>query len=434
MTPRSHNEVREGLERYGLYHSIRLPDGQVLPGAMPIDYLESRVRAFGIQDNLSGQRALDIGPWDGYFTFELERRGAEVTAIDYVDLDTFRWLHRAMDSRARYLRNDVYELDPAQHGLFDVVLCLGVLYHTKHPLLALERVCAVTRGVCIVESFVTDANEWIAGERDAMPSAEFYEAAELGGQLDNWCGPNINNLTAWARAAGFAEVEVRHVHGRQAIVACYRHWRRPVAPGAGRTQLTGVTSHLHRGRCFRSHKEEYLQLWTPLDAPLGEVFPEVSGFGIAPLACAATESGTAVSVRLPPGLTAGAHQVRLRVKDLDWSEPIAFYLDLSDSTSPLDLHLLQDAVTDEAGVVDRAKGGWLTLWVTGLTPEADAGNVIIHVDGVPHFPDFVDPRGQVNVPLRRCVAEGRVEVMVEHRGQRSQGVALEVRGAASLLP
>src|SRR5258708_25588321 len=121
---RSHNPVREGLDRTGLYHSVRLPDGRVLEGALPLAFLEARVASFGFPDDLCGKRVLDIGPWDGYFTFEMERRGAQVTAIDYADLDTFRALHRAYNSRARYERLDVYQLDPARHGMFDLVFCL----------------------------------------------------------------------------------------------------------------------------------------------------------------------------------------------------------------------------------------------------------------------------------------------------------------------
>lgn len=74
--------MREGLVRTGLYHSIRLPDGRILEGAMPLSYQEERWQSFGLPEDLSGWKALDIGPWDGYFTFDLERHGADVTAID----------------------------------------------------------------------------------------------------------------------------------------------------------------------------------------------------------------------------------------------------------------------------------------------------------------------------------------------------------------
>src|SRR5947209_1488573 len=68
----SYNPVREGLDRTGLYHSFRLPDGRVLEGAMPLSFLEDRVASFGLPQDLRGKRVLDIGPWDGYFTFEME--------------------------------------------------------------------------------------------------------------------------------------------------------------------------------------------------------------------------------------------------------------------------------------------------------------------------------------------------------------------------
>src|ERR1041384_6650767 len=124
LEQRIRNAVKPGLVETGLYHSFRLPDGRILRGSMDLDWQLERVASFGLPDDLRGKTVLDIGPWDGFFTFEMERRGAAVTAIDYVDLDTFRALHRAFGSKARYLRMDVYELDPAVVGTFDIVLCL----------------------------------------------------------------------------------------------------------------------------------------------------------------------------------------------------------------------------------------------------------------------------------------------------------------------
>src|SRR5438128_11355699 len=124
----SYNPVREGLDRTGLYHSFRLPDGRVLEGAMTLAFLEDRVASYRLPEDLRGKRVLDIGPWDGYFTFEMERRGADVTAVDYVDLDTFRELHRAMRSRVKYERLDVYELSPERLGHFEIGLCFVALY------------------------------------------------------------------------------------------------------------------------------------------------------------------------------------------------------------------------------------------------------------------------------------------------------------------
>ena len=64
----------------GFYHSIELPDGRVLEGILKIDTLKERLKAMSIPADLRGKRALDIGTWDGWFGFEMERRGAEVMA------------------------------------------------------------------------------------------------------------------------------------------------------------------------------------------------------------------------------------------------------------------------------------------------------------------------------------------------------------------
>jgi len=292
---RKANPVKAGLDETGLYHSFELPNGRRVPGAMSLEWERERLRSFRIPDDLTGKRVLDIGPWDGFYTFEMERRGAEVTAIDYVDLDTFRALHRAFRSRATYLRMDLYDLDVAKIGTFDIVLCLGVLYHLKHPLLGLERLCALTRDVCIVDSFVSDGDQWLNGERQVIPHAEFYEHGELAGQLDNWCGPTVANVEAWVRTAGFASAETSRVTAGSACVLAHRRWRALPPEEGAPLRITGLNSHHNRGRTFSSTKEEYLQLWCEWPSgstpDLGTVFPEVDGFGVAPLACALAGGG-----------------------------------------------------------------------------------------------------------------------------------------------
>ncbi len=263
---RSFNPVRDGLAATGLYHSFELPDGRVLNGSMSLEWQRSRLASFGLPDDLRGMRVLDIGPWDGFYTFEMERRGAEVTAIDYVDLDTFRALHRVFESRADYRQMDVYEMDPADLGTFDIVLCLGVLYHLKHPLLALEKICAVTRGVCIIDTFVIDGGV-APVDRSPLPYLEFYERGELGGQLDNWCGPTVAAVEALARSAGFARTEVLRVTDSTACVAAHRKWNLSPAAAQPPTTLHGLTCHVRPGRSFQSSKEEYIELWCAVTSP-----------------------------------------------------------------------------------------------------------------------------------------------------------------------
>lgn len=329
---------------------------------MTLEFLEERLKSFGLPGDLSGNRVLDIGPWDGFFSFEMERRGAQVSAIDYVDLDTFRAIRQLFRSRVTYERKDVYELHPERDGAFDIVLCLGVLYHLKHPLLALERICAVTSDRCIIETFVADGEDWLSGHSSSIPFLEFYERDELAGQLDNWCGPNVAAVCALIRSAGFARAEILRVSPSNATIAAHRRW--PDIPSASgpAIQLRGINCHSHRGRSFRSEKEEYLALWCDwpdLEPPLLDaVFPEVDGFGVAPLSCIIDSNSLHVSVRVPPGLAPGRHGVRLRAGEFDWSRVESFFVDLPDSAIAPKIISAQDGISwSSVGLNGKAGAG-----------------------------------------------------------------------------
>jgi len=88
-------------------------------------------------------------------------------------------------------------------GSFDVVLYLGVLYHLRNPLLALERLVTLTGEVAIIES---EAIVIPGFEHRAF--CEFYETNELADDPSNWWAPNLTALRGMCRAAGFARVEV----------------------------------------------------------------------------------------------------------------------------------------------------------------------------------------------------------------------------------
>jgi tRNA (mo5U34)-methyltransferase len=95
----------------------------------------------------------------------------------------------------------VLDLSPETVGVFDVVFFLGVLYHMKHPLLALERVSSVTRELLIMSTFV-DAT-WTR-----RPAAAFYPRAEANSDPTNWWGPNPGAVVAMLETAGFTRVDV----------------------------------------------------------------------------------------------------------------------------------------------------------------------------------------------------------------------------------
>src|SRR5215472_4463284 len=103
-------QLAESVQSRTRYHSIELPDGSILPGLQTIDHLRWRLDRFGLPENLHGKRVLDIGAWDGWFSFECERRGAEVVAVDCVELDTFLEARSLLHSKVEYLTLDVDEL------------------------------------------------------------------------------------------------------------------------------------------------------------------------------------------------------------------------------------------------------------------------------------------------------------------------------------
>lgn len=169
---------------------------------------------------MAGKRLLDIGCWDGFYSFEAERHGANVVSMDCVRPENYFAAHRALNSKAEFHEMSVYELSRKTLGAFDIVLFLGVLYHLRHPLLGLERVCEVTRDFAVIESHVID--DFLTAPRPVM---EFYEFEEMGGQYDNWWGPSCECLVQMIRAARFARVEpLPRKLTRAAAFKAYRNW------------------------------------------------------------------------------------------------------------------------------------------------------------------------------------------------------------------
>ena len=189
------------------WHTIDLGNGVVTPG---IDPTPARLRELQIPDDLTGLTVLDVGAWDGFFSFEAERRGASrVLATDsfcwggggWGTKAGFELARRALGSRVEDLDIDPLELSPARVGTFDLVLFLGVLYHMRHPLLALERVFSVTRGQLILQTQI----DLSAIDR---PALAFYQGSDLNNDPTNWFGPNPPAVVALLRAAGFTDVRM----------------------------------------------------------------------------------------------------------------------------------------------------------------------------------------------------------------------------------
>jgi len=242
LDDRLHNENNEAVAAVGFWwHSIDLGGGLVSPGHKSASQLAQELKSMKLPD-LHGKSVLDMGAWDGFFSFEAERLGASrVVAMDYhawhSDMDKlFRqrnekqsskgndetneappqiWYQnelpgkRAFDLAAR-LRNsrvesidaDFMSVDLDQVGMFDITLFLGVLYHTRNPLLSLERIARLTKELAVIE---TEAIV-LPGYED-LSVCEFYETDELNKDASNWWAPTLPALLGMCRAAGFKQAE-----------------------------------------------------------------------------------------------------------------------------------------------------------------------------------------------------------------------------------
>jgi tRNA (mo5U34)-methyltransferase len=373
--PRRGRDFSQELIEKGWYHSFELPDGTRFEGHNTLDILRRRYRRFPLPPDLHGRRVLDIGAWDGWFSFEAERHGALVTAIDCVEIDNFLRVHRALGSRVDYRVLDFYELPAADLGAFDFVFFLGVLYHLKHPLLALEIVCALTTDTAIVESFVTDAETWRDHQAE-IPTLEFYETDELGNQLDNWFGPSVACLLAMCRAAGFARVELLHAGGFTAGVACFRHWEPvPDNPTEPAPELAAVMNNRTLGINFSTRKEEYLSCWfrTAREPEREELRLDVGGYGVPALYVRPEPDGSwLANFRLPPGLPAGWHEARLRLATSAFGRSFRIAVDLPAHTDSVSIQGACDGRTWTPG--EAAAGSFLSCWIAGLTENADRAN------------------------------------------------------------
>lgn len=149
------------------YHALELEPGRATEALFD---MRPHVPRYGLPERMNGMRALDVGTWDGFFAFEMERRGAEVVALDLDDERALDWPPRRrpqsfpeeprgegfrlaaeiLGSRVKRVACSIYDATPAALGTFDVVFCGFVLVHLRDQLLALERIAALTRGTCVL--------------------------------------------------------------------------------------------------------------------------------------------------------------------------------------------------------------------------------------------------------------------------------------------
>ncbi|MGA8352823.1 MAG: DUF1698 domain-containing protein [Solirubrobacteraceae bacterium] len=230
--PDDPDEIRVLINKYSWHHQIDLGDGLVTPGR---DKSARKLAGLDLPP-LAGKSVLDIGAWDGYFSFAAERLGARrVVALDSViwhnvSKDPFEIARKCLRSNVEDIELEVLEISPETVGTFDVVFFLGVLYHMRDPMAALEAVASVTKDLLVLETFT----DMIWSPRKAVA---FYPGTYLGGDHSNWWGPNPAAVVAMVEEFGFKEVRIiqkptmrRRLYMTARNIASIIYSRRPGSP------------------------------------------------------------------------------------------------------------------------------------------------------------------------------------------------------------
>jgi tRNA (mo5U34)-methyltransferase len=204
--------LRKAIVDHGRWwHEIELAPGIITPGddsnRMKVPILDE----IGLPQDLKGMRALDVGCSDGFFSFELERRGADVVAIDFVPetYTGFAIARRALGSTVEYRMDNVYNIRPETYGTFDLILFLGVLYHLRKPLAALDRLRSVLQtggqlfvGTMMIDEYVLLRDGQVTSLASLNPLLndislwQAYPRDSLNGDYTNCFAPNRHALEA----------------------------------------------------------------------------------------------------------------------------------------------------------------------------------------------------------------------------------------------
>src|SRR3954449_4621420 len=214
--PAGIDELRAHVERYAWYHTLELGGGVVTSGMFDHRPVLDR---YPIPADLSGKRCLDVATMDGFWAFEMERRGAaSVTAIDLEDPDQLDWpaalradhdksmdetkaerfaiAKRALGSNVERVLMSAYDLGP-HLGVFDFVFCGDLLLHLKDPITPVENIRSVCTESAVIANVITRFRF-----QNGRPLAELDGIDQF-----EWWVTNLAGLVRIVRAAGFARVE-----------------------------------------------------------------------------------------------------------------------------------------------------------------------------------------------------------------------------------
>jgi tRNA (mo5U34)-methyltransferase len=210
------------------YHRFEVRPGIVTPG---INDTATMLQHLGLPEDCRGKRALDLGTRDGFFAFELTRRGASVLAVDYHARDRtgFAVASELLEIDVPYRQENIYNLDAERDGTFDIVLCLGLLYHLPDPMRALRIVRGLCGGVLYLETQALDnavlmadggfaTLESISPTLPALPLMQFYPGRALNNDPTNYWVPNMACMRGMLAENNFQVMSESLVGGRATFV------------------------------------------------------------------------------------------------------------------------------------------------------------------------------------------------------------------------
>jgi tRNA (mo5U34)-methyltransferase len=211
-------EKKKLVESYSAWwHSIDFGDGVISKGSKGepngFDLCTSEAKTWFPEDFFQGKRVLDIGAWDGFFSFYAERNGAsEVVAVDrfiweqkrngQIMRNGFEIARKALNSKVKDYIMYVEDMSSSVLGTFDSIIFAGVFYHLKDPFIAVERINELLNknGRVLVETVVSNT------ETD-VPLMQFTPKKSLGNDSTNFWMPNFDCIRLMFKEVGDYHVE-----------------------------------------------------------------------------------------------------------------------------------------------------------------------------------------------------------------------------------
>ena len=238
------DEIRAGVLRLApWFHQIDLGQGVLTKSKSsatePIDHPAGtwQVVKQCLPEDLEGRSVLDVGCNAGFYSIEAKRRNAgRVLGIDSQrqEIRQARFAARVLGLEIEYQRMSVYDLSEHETGKFDITLALGLIYHCKHPLLALEELFQVTGDLLILESevlfpaFAFEPSEQADDLGLPLHPLAYVENRSASREaVHNWFIPSVEALEAMLRDAGFIDVELVSEPKARAVIVCRRPHRDP---------------------------------------------------------------------------------------------------------------------------------------------------------------------------------------------------------------